>query len=67
MSAPGKLGVFESDRLGGGIGPEDATLQQVPLTQAQREELDRRLDDFQNHPDQGSCWEEVRERILRTQ
>ena len=38
--------------------------QSTPLTQAQRDELDRRLDDFHQHPDEGSPWEEVKGRIL---
>ena len=38
--------------------------QSVPLTAAQREELDRRLEDYRQHPDEGSPWEEVRSRIL---
>ena len=38
--------------------------QSVPLTAAQRDELDRRLEDYRQHPDDGSPWEEVRSRIL---
>ena len=36
----------------------------LPLTEAQREELDRRLDDYEKHPEEGSTWEEVKRRIL---
>ena len=36
----------------------------IPLTPAQREELDRRLEDYHQHPDEGSPWEEVRNRLL---
>jgi putative addiction module component (TIGR02574 family) len=36
------------------------------LTDAQREELDRRLDDYHKNPDAGSPWEEVKARIRRT-
>lgn len=38
--------------------------QTVPLTQAQREELDRRLEDYRKHPDEGSPWEAVKKRVL---
>jgi putative addiction module component (TIGR02574 family) len=38
--------------------------QSVSLTPAQREELDRRLEDYRQHPGEGSPWEEVRIRIL---
>jgi putative addiction module component (TIGR02574 family) len=37
----------------------------LPLTDAQREELARRLHAADADPDAGSSWEEVRERILR--
>jgi putative addiction module component (TIGR02574 family) len=36
----------------------------LPLTQAQRDELDRRLEDYHQNPDEGSPWEEVKKRIL---
>jgi putative addiction module component (TIGR02574 family) len=36
----------------------------IPLTDAQCEELDRRLEDYRQHPDEGSPWEEVKSRIL---
>jgi len=35
----------------------------VPLTDAQRAELDRRLDDLENDPDLGIPWEEVLRQI----
>jgi putative addiction module component (TIGR02574 family) len=41
-----------------------AVPQPVSLTPAQREELDRRLEDYRQHPGEGSPWEEVRSRIL---
>jgi len=34
------------------------------LTEAQRAELDRRLEDYHQHPEDGSSWSEVRTRIL---
>lgn len=37
----------------------------VPLSQADREELDRRLADYHANPTAGSPWTEVRDRILR--
>jgi putative addiction module component (TIGR02574 family) len=38
---------------------------ELPLTNEQREELDRRLDNLAANPDVGSPWEEVRARIER--
>jgi putative addiction module component (TIGR02574 family) len=38
---------------------------QLTLTQAQMEELDRRFADYQQNPDAGVTWEEVRDRIRR--
>jgi putative addiction module component (TIGR02574 family) len=35
----------------------------IPLTNAQREELDRRLESYHQNPEAGSPWEVVRERI----
>ena len=37
----------------------------VPLTDPQKEELDRRLDSYHQNPDAGSPWELVRERIQK--
>jgi putative addiction module component (TIGR02574 family) len=39
------------------------TSERIPLTDAQREELDRRLDDFERDPSIGIPWDEVRKRI----
>ena len=39
--------------------------EQLTLTQAQIEELDRRLADYEQDPEQGVPWEEVRDRIRR--
>ena len=33
------------------------------LSQAQRNELDRRLEDYHQRPEEGSPWEEVKKRI----
>jgi len=39
------------------------TPERIPLTDAQREELDRRLDDYERDPSIGIPWNEVRKRI----
>ena len=39
----------------------------VPLSQADREELDRRLEDHRANPSAASPWADVRARILRRQ
>jgi putative addiction module component (TIGR02574 family) len=39
----------------------------VSLTEAQKVELDRRLQDYQAHPEEGSPWETVKSRILGNQ
>jgi len=36
---------------------------EVPLTDAQRSELDRRLDAYEADPHAGSTWEEVKARL----
>lgn len=35
----------------------------VPLTEAQREELDRRLDDLENEGPRGIPWEQILDRL----
>lgn len=42
-----------------------AVPESVPLNQAQREELDRRLQDYHDHPDDGAPWETVKSRIAQ--
>ena len=37
----------------------------VPLTEAQKEELDRRLAEYEANPAEGAPWAEVRARILK--
>ena len=37
----------------------------IPLTAEQRDELDRRLVDYEAHPDAGEMWESVRARLER--
>lgn len=36
----------------------------LALTEAEREELDRRLDAYEAAPDEGTTWAEVRDRLL---
>lgn len=44
-----------------------ANPQPLTLTPAQRDELDRRLHDYREHPETGSPWEQVKNRILGEQ
>jgi putative addiction module component (TIGR02574 family) len=37
----------------------------APLTTAQREDLEHRLREMNEHPERGRPWEEVRERLWR--
>ncbi len=61
-----ELSVAERIQLVGDIWDSIATqLEPLPLTQAQRDELDRRLEDYHQHPEKGSPWEEVKERIAK--
>ncbi|UIE38869.1 addiction module protein [Leptodesmis sichuanensis] len=44
----------------------DSILEQpdeLPLTDAQKQELDRRLESYQQDPTIGSTWEEVKQRL----
>lgn len=36
----------------------------VPLTDSQKQELDKRLNSYQRNPEAGSPWKDVKERIL---
>jgi putative addiction module component (TIGR02574 family) len=36
---------------------------ELPLTDAQKQELDRRLENYQQNPDAGSSWEAVKGRL----
>ena len=40
--------------------------EELPLTEAQQVELDRRLNAYHLNPEEGSPWEYVREAILRS-
>jgi len=37
------------------------------LSAAQKQELDRRLEDYQNDPDAGIRWAQLKERLLASQ
>jgi putative addiction module component (TIGR02574 family) len=44
----------------------DSILEQqneIPLTETQKQELDRRLERYQQDPTAGSSWEEVKQRL----
>ncbi len=61
-----ELSVPERIQLVEDIWDSIATVPQpVPLTEAQRTELDRRLEDYREHPDDGEPWEDVMRAILR--
>ncbi|MBW4660399.1 MAG: addiction module protein [Drouetiella hepatica Uher 2000/2452] len=36
---------------------------ELPLSDAQKQELDRRLENYQQSPTSGSTWEEVKQRL----
>ena len=42
------------------IGGEE---QEIPLTEAQRQDLQRRIAEYEANPQNGSSWEEVKRRI----
>ena len=44
---------------------EDADAGVLPISESHRVELDRRLADFEAHPEAGSPWPEVRARLER--
>ncbi|MBD2626011.1 addiction module protein [Trichormus variabilis] len=37
--------------------------EELPLSQAQQQELDRRLENYKKNPTNGSTWEEVKKRL----
>lgn len=37
--------------------------EELPLTEAQQQELDRRLENYKQNPAKGSSWEEVKKRL----
>jgi putative addiction module component (TIGR02574 family) len=38
--------------------------EEIPLTEAQKQELDRRLENYQKNPTTGSNWEDVKKKIF---
>lgn len=38
---------------------------QIPLTQSQKQELDRRLGSYENLENQGESWEIVKQRLIK--
>jgi putative addiction module component (TIGR02574 family) len=38
----------------------------LPLSDAQRQELDRRLESYAQNPDEGLPWEELREKVRKS-
>lgn len=62
------LSVAERIELAGAIWDtvaDDASLDELPVTDEHRRELDRRLADLEARPDAGSPWDEVRARLER--
>jgi putative addiction module component (TIGR02574 family) len=61
-----ELSVPERIQLAADIWDSIAALPQpLSLTQAQRDELDRRLEDARKHSEDGTPWEVVKKRILQ--
>jgi putative addiction module component (TIGR02574 family) len=42
-----------------------AAPEQLPVTEAQCQELDRRLDAFRQNPQGGTSWEEIKAKVMR--
>ena len=59
-----KLSVAERIQLVADIWDSIAAVpDSLPLTEAERRELDRRLESYHRNPSQGSPWQAVRKRI----
>ena len=58
-----KLSVAERIQLAEDLWDSLPEVSDVPLTEAQKAELDRRLDDLERNPDAGEPWEVVRARL----
>ena len=58
MSIPDRIQLVE--QIWNSIVDEQAN---IPLSDAQRAELDRRMADYESHPDDGDSWENVKQRI----
>ena len=63
-----KLSVAERIRLIEAIWDTiEASPDSLPLTDAQRQELDRRLADHQDHPNEARSWEVIRDSLPEKQ
>ena len=60
---PTKLSVAERIQLAEDLWDSIPESADIPLTDAQKAELDRRLEDLEQHPDAGEPWEVVRARL----
>jgi putative addiction module component (TIGR02574 family) len=58
-----KLSVAERIQLAEDLWESIPESADIPLTDAQKAELDRRLADLEQHPDAGEPWEVVRARL----
>jgi putative addiction module component (TIGR02574 family) len=58
-----KLSVTERIQLAGELWDSIPESADISLTDAQRAELDRRLEDLEQYPDDGEPWEVVRARL----
>jgi putative addiction module component (TIGR02574 family) len=58
-----KLSVAERIQLAEELWDSIPEAADISLTDAQRAELDRRLEDLEQHPDVGEPWEVVRARL----
>lgn len=58
-----KLSVAERIQLAEELWDSIPESADIPLTDTQRAELDRRLEDLEQHPDAGEPWEVVRARL----
>ena len=60
---PTKLSVAERIQLAEDLWDSIPESADIPLTDAQKAELDRRLEDLEQHPDAGEPWEVIRARL----
>ena len=58
-----KLSVSERIQLAEDLWDSIPEAADLPLTDAQKAELDQRLEDLEQHPDAGEPWEVVRARL----
>ena len=58
-----KLSVAERIQLAEDLWDSIPESAEIPLTDSQKAELDRRLEDLEQHPDAGEPWEVVRARL----